>query len=274
MKRPFALIFDVDGTLAETERFGHRVAFNEAFATAGLDWFWDEETYGRLLEIPGGQQRLLAFIQQHALDLGPRDSVLKLAEQLHRNKNQHYRQLLRDGRIKLRPGVLRLMLDARDAGMRLGICTTGGPDSVLPLLRATLGSDGDRLFDVIALQEGSLPSKPFPDLYLRAVQQLALDPADCMAIEDSAIGVRAAAAAGIPVIACYNDYSEHQDFGPAIAEVDGFGTPTEPVGTRRGIPPASGVIDVAALQSWWRESKPHQARRNHRRDAPAGAAPE
>jgi HAD superfamily hydrolase (TIGR01509 family) len=274
LKRPFALIFDVDGTLAETERFGHRVAFNQAFAEAGLDWFWDEENYGRLLEIPGGRQRIEAFIEQQSADIRPYNSALELALRLHRNKKQHYLQLLRNNKIELRPGVARLIVAAHDAGIRLGICSTASMESVLPLLRATLGPDGDRFFDVISVQDGTLRSKPFPDLYLHALRKLRLDAADCIAIEDSEIGVRAASAAGIPVIACYNDYSKHQDFAPAMAEVDGFGTSTEPVQTRRGKPPAGGIIDVEALRSWWRGSRRRQDRQDHPPVGRSGAAPE
>lgn len=274
MKRPLALIFDVDGTLAETERFGHRVAFNQAFAAAGLDWFWDEESYGRLLEIPGGRERILAFIKQLPEAIRPQGSAEELALRLHRSKNQRYRQLLGDNRIELRPGVARLMVEARHAGIRLGICSTGGQESVLPLLRATLGPDAEDWFAAISLQDGTTPSKPSPDLYLRALSELKLAPADCIAIEDSAIGVRAAAAAGIPVIACYNDYSENQDLGPAIAEVDGFGTSTVPVRTRRGTPPADGLINVAALQCWSFESRRRPDRLSHPPVGHKGAAPD
>lgn len=258
MKMPQALIFDVDGTLAETERFGHRVAFNDAFHEAGLNWYWDTELYGELLRIAGGKERIEHFIHHFQPDIPSRfasQSVACWCKTLHEAKNRQYRSLLREGRIRLRPGVSRLLREATQQGWQLGIATTSSLENVLALLDSTLGPEGVKMFDFLSTQDGNLAQKPAPDLYHKALDGLAVDATEAIAIEDSAIGVEAAVAAGIPVVACYNAYSQDQDFRLAVAEIDGFGTTEQPAQTRRGKPPSEGMITVQALTVWWRIAK-------------------
>src|SRR5476649_2527153 len=144
-----ALIFDVDGTLADTERDGHRVAFNAAFAEAGLTWCWDEALYGELLQVAGGVERILHYARSY-LSLTVSDSALHaLAQRLHSSKTRHYVERIAAGAVQLRPGVERLLRQARREGLRLAIATTTTRANVIALLQATLGAGAGYLFEVI-----------------------------------------------------------------------------------------------------------------------------
>ena len=193
------LLWDVDGTIAETERDGHRVAFNLAFAQAGLDWGWDERRYGELLHITGGRERLLHFMQGR--DDVPRDPVAQeeLATRLHQLKNQHYAAMVNEGLIPARPGVLSLIREARAAGVRQGIATTTSRSNVQALLGRLLGADWCSWFEVVVCGEDTQRKKPDPEVYLKALQSLRLEAAQAVAIEDSSPGVAAALAAGLQV---------------------------------------------------------------------------
>ena len=138
-----ALLFDVDGTLADTERDGHRIAFNAAFAEHGLDWHWDVARYGELLSITGGKERIRHFVSNYLPDYVPPQDFDDLVITLHRSKTAHYARLLEQGNIPLRPGVTRLLQEARDAGLRLAIATTTTPENVTALLRCSLAEDAE-----------------------------------------------------------------------------------------------------------------------------------
>jgi len=195
-----ALLWDVDGTVAETERDGHRVAFNEAFELAGLPWHWDVAHYGRLLEITGGRERLLADMAERVgAPLRPEDREA-LARHLHGLKNEGYARLVNAGGIAARPGVLEVMAAARAAGLRQAIVTTTSRSNVQALLGKLLGADWQAMFDAVCCGEDTLRKKPDPEVYHLAVHQLGLAPAEALAIEDSSPGARAAAAAGVPLL--------------------------------------------------------------------------
>lgn len=193
------LLWDVDGTIAETERDGHRVAFNLAFAQAGLDWGWDERRYGELLHVTGGRERILADMANR--DDVPRDPVARdeLALRLHRLKNKLYAALVDDGRIHARPGVVGLMREARAAGVRQGIVTTTSRSNVQALLSRILGAQWQAWFEVVVCGEDTTRKKPDPEAYVLALERLSLKPHQALAIEDSTPGVTAARAAGLSV---------------------------------------------------------------------------
>jgi len=251
MKRLQALLFDVDGTLADTEGQGHRVAFNRAFREAGLDWHWDEALYRELLAVTGGKERMHHYVERHRPDFVPPEGDLEdfLAE-LHRRKNAHYADLLAQGEVPLRPGVERLLREAREAGMRLAIATTTSPENVTNLLENTLGAEAVAWFEVIGAGDVVPAKKPAPDIYHYVLERLDLAPEETLALEDSANGVRAAVGAGVPTLVTANDFTLNDDFSGALAVVDQLGEPDRPA---RRLPEGTplGVLDLAALEALW-----------------------
>lgn len=212
-----AIIFDVDGTLAETERDGHRIAFNAAFAAAGLDWHWDEALYGELLAVTGGKERIRDFVARHLPAVGRRPDFDDLVKHLHAAKTAHYLSLVAAGGLPLRPGVARLIGDARAAGLRLAIATTTTMENVSVLLRATLGEQAESWFEVIGAGDIVPAKKPAPDIYLWVLARLKLPPQACLALEDSTNGLRASLGAGIPTVVTESEYTRRQDFTGALA---------------------------------------------------------
>ena len=244
------LIFDVDGTLAETERDGHRIAFNRAFADAGMDWHWDAAYYGRLLAVTGGKERMLHhWSRLDARAAATPEAAARVAE-LHRRKTAHYVDLVAQGGITLRAGVVRLLREARAAGLRLAIATTTTADNVDALLRATLGEEGAALFDCIGAGDVVPRKKPDPGIYLWVLARMGLRPEQCLALEDSNNGSQAAQAAGVRTIVTTGAYTHHETFPGALAVLDGLGEPGQPArGQQRG-QPWSGVVDLPTLRAW------------------------
>jgi HAD superfamily hydrolase (TIGR01509 family) len=214
--RARALIFDVDGTLAETEEV-HRQAFNAAFVTAGLDWCWGRAIYKELLRVTGGKERIRAF---DGLRAGPpRLSEPEIAE-LHRTKTAIYAELIANGGCPLRPGIDRLLATARRRGQRLAIATTTSRDNIDALLAALLGKDWADSFAAIVAGDEVPAKKPAPDVYLEVLSRLGLSAPQCVAIEDSGNGLVAASRAGIPVVILRSAYFRDDDFSGALVAVD------------------------------------------------------
>jgi len=207
-----ALIFDVDGTLAETEEL-HRQAFNRAFADHSVGWQWDETLYRDLLKVTGGKERILAYAE------GRGGMALPDAARLHAAKTRHYVEAVDGGRLSLRPGIAALIAEARRRGVALAIATTTSRDNVDSLLAHTLGVDHG--FDVIACGDMVPAKKPAPDIYELAMQMLGMPPGECLAIEDSANGLRAAKAAGLRCVVTPALYTAADDFTGADIIVDG-----------------------------------------------------
>jgi HAD superfamily hydrolase (TIGR01509 family) len=248
-----ALLFDVDGTLAETEEV-HRLAFNRAFANAGLDWNWTRALYGRLLALSGGRERIRHFIDSCGAKLAQGVDVEALITSLHRDKTRHYASLLSTGGITLRPGVERLLRQARADRLRLAIVTTTSTENLLPLLSATIGPDAVNWFEVICTASEAPVKKPAPDAYLWTLGRLGLAGRDCLAIEDTANGVAAARAAGIPVLVTESAYSAGEDFGGAIAVVSDLGEPDHPFHALAGNAHGRHHVDVELLRLWHAEA--------------------
>jgi HAD superfamily hydrolase (TIGR01509 family) len=242
-----ALIFDVDGTLAETEEI-HREAFNRAFLDAGLDWYWDCDRYRELLAVTGGRERI-----RHAIEAGARipmrlDDLEAWIAELHRVKTRFYAESMATGKVSLRPGVERLLREAREGGLRLAIATTTSMPNVVALLDATLGQAAFGWFDVIATAEQAPRKKPDPSVYTLVLARLGLPPDVCIAIEDSANGVKAARAAGLPVMVTESRYSAGEDFTGAFAVLDDLGEPTYTANARVSDVAGAVCVDVAWLR--------------------------
>jgi len=212
-----ALVWDVDGTLAETERDGHRVAFNRAFAEAGLPWQWDEAHYGELLAVAGGRERLLHDLQRRGpLPAGPA-SREQLAERLHQSKGRHYARILAAERVPLREGVAELIEECAQRSVQLAIATTTGRANVEALLAPHFGPDWERRFACVMCAEQAPRKKPDPQVYLRVLDALGAMPAEVLAIEDSPAGAAAARAAGIAVVVVRSQYFADADIGAVLA---------------------------------------------------------
>lgn len=195
-----ALLWDVDGTLAETERDGHLAAFNQAFEAHQIPWRWTEQRYGELLRITGGRERILHDMQQQSAAPATADEREALARQVHSSKNTHYATLIQSAAVPLRPGVMELMQECRQRGVQMGITTTTSRVNVDALLRMHLGPHWATWFGAIICGEDVRAKKPDPEVYQRALQQLQLTPLQVVALEDSPGGVAAARAADCPVI--------------------------------------------------------------------------
>lgn len=211
IRRAAALIFDVDGTLAETEEL-HRQAFNHAFTGHDLDWQWDRAVYKQLLRVTGGKERMRAYHER--LRMAPPLSDADIAE-LHRVKTAHYAELVETGRCPLRPGVTELLAAAKSRGQRLAIATTTSHGNIEALLSQALGTNWAAQFDAIVAGDDVRHKKPAPDVYLETLARLKLGAADCVAIEDSANGLISASRAGIPVLIARSMFFADDDFSAA-----------------------------------------------------------
>ena len=229
-----ALIFDVDGTLADTEA-AHRAAFNLAFAQEGLDWVWDEPLYTRLLDISGGKERLLHYWTQRHPEVrdvdgaGVRDTIARL----HELKTAAYEAMVNDGAVSLRPGVLHLIDAAGQAGLHLAIATTTSPVNIAALLRGAIGTDWRQFFGIVEDASTAAIKKPHPQVYLQTLQRLQLPAAQCLAFEDSVNGLRAATGAGLATVITPTQFTAGHDFSAAL----------------KVLPNLQGVT-VADLQAW------------------------
>ena len=215
-----ALIFDVDGTLADTEA-AHLAAFNHAFAEEGLGWQWDITLYTELLNISGGKERMLHYWQHTRGDVvdvggtGVRDTI----ERLHALKTAAYEAMVQDGAVELRPGVLRLMSEAQAQHLRLAIATTTSPVNIAALLRRAIGPDWRTHFAAIGDASTAPVKKPHPQVYQQMLTALQLPADACLAFEDSSNGLRAATAAGIATVVTPNRFTAHPDFSGALRVV-------------------------------------------------------
>jgi HAD superfamily hydrolase (TIGR01509 family) len=222
-----AFLFDVDGTLSDTERDGHRVAFNQAFEEYGLPWNWSVDTYGELLAVTGGKERMKFFSEKYLSADEIPENLETLIPELHKAKTRHYTELLASGAIPLRPGVERLINEARERGFRMAIATTTTPENVTALLTHTLGKESIDWFEVIAAGDIVPAKKPAPDIYTFAMQEMQLTPEECIAFEDSENGIRSSSSADLKTIITINDYTRDHDFTGAAIVLDQMGEPDQ-----------------------------------------------
>jgi HAD superfamily hydrolase (TIGR01509 family) len=209
-----ALIFDVDGTLADTED-AHRCAFNAAFEEHGLDWNWNKPTYADLLLTAGGKERLAAYVDSLTLTPEERRALRGRIGAIHRSKTEHYTRLISEGRVPLRDGVARLLGEAARAKIRLASASTTTLANIEALLRVNLGKAARELFAAIGAGDAVPRKKPAPDIYQYTLRKLAEPAADCVAIEDSALGLKAAKGAGLFTIVTPSYWTRGEQFSEA-----------------------------------------------------------
>jgi HAD superfamily hydrolase (TIGR01509 family) len=232
-----ALIFDVDGTLADTESV-HLAAFNQAFAELGMDWVWTQAMYLKLLDVSGGKERILHYWKQVNPDikaLAAQDLQDRI-DSIHGLKTAHYENAVNSGAVSLRPGVLKLMDEALSAGLQLSIATTTSPVNIAALLSHAVGADWRMNFTAIGDASTAPLKKPHPQVYLQMLAALKLPASACLALEDSNNGLRAATAAGLATVITTNPFTLHHDFTGALKVL-----------------PDLSMVNLARLRQWHAE---------------------
>jgi len=221
-----ALIFDCDGVLAETERDGHRVAFNQAFAEKGFGIEWDGNLYKELLKIGGGKERMTHFFDRTSwpCGAGDRDALIR---ELHERKTALYTRIIESGQLPLRPGVARLVDEAIAAGVRLAVCSTSNERSVNAVVERLLGPQRKAKFNVILAGDIVSKKKPDPEIYTLVLDRLHLEPVECVVVEDNRNGLLAAKGAGMHCVVTTNGYTEDEDFTEADLVVSELGDPPQ-----------------------------------------------
>ncbi len=246
-----AILWDVDGTLAETEHDGHLTAFNQAFAALQVPWRWGDARYGELLAVAGGQERLLHDMQSQPHAPAGRQERRALAERIHGLKNTLYASIVARGGVPLRDGVRELLQDCAHAAVRLGVVTTTSRSNVDALLSTHLGPDWESGFATVICAEEAPKKKPNPQAYLLALEVLQLQPAEAVAMEDAPAGVAAAQAAGVPVIVTRSHYFDSGPVtgvlaaGPSLGRIEGWSPAADPRAAR---------IDLAQIIQWHRQA--------------------
>jgi HAD superfamily hydrolase (TIGR01509 family) len=223
------LIFDCDGVLADTERDGHRPAFNQTFREFGLPVEWSEEEYGRKLLIAGGKERMASeltpeFVKANGLPEDPDGQAAELAK-WHKRKTQIYTDMVTAGRLPTRPGIRRIITAAQDAGWTLAVASTSAEPSVRAILDQAVGAERAARFDLVLAGDVVPRKKPAPDIYVLALERLAVPAAEALVIEDSRNGLLAAAGAGLRCVMTVNGYTEEEDSSEAILVVSSLGDP-------------------------------------------------
>ncbi len=246
-----ALLFDIDGTLSETEEV-HRIAFNETFAQFGLPWSWDRPMYKRLLEVTGGKERIRHFIDTFGPPEGP--AAIAKIPAMHADKTGRYTRMIDAGAAGLRPGIARLIREGRAAGMPVAIVTTTSLPNVVSLIRSAFGPDGMDLFDAVSAGDIVAKKKPHPDIYLHALSELGIGPDEAVAFEDSVNGLRSASAAGVRAVMTASVYTDDQAFPGALAWLSDLGEPGRPYRHIAGAGRGEAMVTAAGVERWLAEA--------------------
>lgn len=258
MGRLSAIIFDMDGTLADTEEI-HRQAFNAAFEEFNIPCNWSQEEYKSLLSISGGRERIKQYLKEHMLVPDQHEGIsgAALAADIHTRKSEIYRQKLQHDRIELRPGVKRLLIEAREKNIRLAIATSSSRSNVETLLSTALGAEALDLFEVIVTCDIVDTKKPSPAVYDYVLVALGLSPENCIAIEDTHNGNQAALGAGIATVITTHMFTTDDYFDGASLVVDQLGEPDSPMSVLLGEPMDKKSVDIALLETILEQTQAH-----------------
>ena len=243
------LIFDVDGTLAETEEW-HRQAFNLAFKNMNLGWEWSHTQYLDLLLVTGGKERIRHFATRHDTDFMSSPDAERRIKSLHKMKTGFYAKLIGSGDVKLRPGIERLMDEALSNGLRLAISTTTTRANVMNLLTATLGKNGADKFTTISAADSAEIKKPAPDVYVDVLDKLNCSAEDCITFEDSQNGLLSARRANIETVVTLSEFTSCDDHMDAIAVLSDLGEPDQPCTAVQGDLMGRDCVDLDLLHIW------------------------
>jgi HAD superfamily hydrolase (TIGR01509 family) len=258
-----ALIFDCDGVLADTERDGHRPAFNQTFAEAGIPVQWSEEDYAEKLRIGGGKERMASLLTDEFVAANglPADAEgqKELLAGWHRRKTEIYKEMVRAGHLPGRPGIARIVDEARQAGWSLAVASTSAEESVRAVLEHVVGPEAAASFEVFA-GDVVAAKKPDPAIYVLALERMGVDAADAIVIEDSRNGLLAAVGAGLRCLVTVSGYTADEDMSEALLVVASLGDPGEParVLADRGAARPGDQVTLADLEACLREPLPHK----------------
>lgn len=248
-----AILFDVDGTLADTEALGHRPAYNRAFRELGLEFRWGPKLYRKLLKQPGGRERLKHYVTEYQPPLGEHaaeagSNLDAWVARVHELKSHFFKRYMRRGRVPLRAGIARLMREARMNNVQLAIVTNASVKTLKPVLKYSMGPELAAEVAVIASGEEVARKKPAPDVYQLAIQRLGVSSAECVALEDSEMGLEAAAAAGVHTVVTVNSDTLEQDFSEADLVVSSLGEPGAPTRVLKGELAGHPWVTIETLQ--------------------------
>ena len=258
-----ALIFDCDGVLADTERDGHRPAFNQTFAEAGIPVQWSEEDYADKLRIGGGKERMASLLTDEFVAANglPADAEgqKELLAGWHRRKTEIYKEMVRAGRLPGRPGIARIVDEAQQAGWSLAVASTSAEESVRAVLEHVVGADAAAHFEVFA-GDVVAAKKPDPAIYVLALERMGVDAADAIVVEDSRNGLLAAVGAGLRCVVTVSGYTADEDMSEALLVVSSLGDPGEParVLANRSAARPGDQVTLADLEACLREPLPHK----------------
>lgn len=242
-----SLIFDVDGTLADTEEV-HRQAFNQAFVEFGLDWNWTPKLYTKLLETSGGRERMRKFGADLRADFNSEAGFESFINDLHQTKSAIYRDKLTSGQVPLRAGVTRLIDEGRAAGLTLGIATSSSTANLHALLDQNLPAEWPTWFTSIHTCDTVPSKKPSPAVYQAVLAETGVPAANSMAFEDTVNGLLACTAIDLPVVITTHYFTRHHHFPGAAMVCDGLGSDTQPVTCEHGRVNDEGLVTVASLR--------------------------
>ena len=249
-----ALIFDLDGTLANTEHDGHLRAFNETFELFELSWRWDRELYSDLLSVSGGKERLAHYISHYNPNLKRDLSVSDIID-IHNKKTEIFVEHVANGQISLRVGVERLIEEAIESDLRLGIATTTTLKNVEALMISTLGESALDEFEIIGAGDVVKSKKPAPDIYRYVLDKMGLSSDECIAFEDSEIGFASATSAGLRTVVTLSEYTKTKNFEGALVVLDHLGDENEPFEIIKGNSTHHSFVDVGYLKELYEQDR-------------------